>query len=268
MSEDHDSANRNVIQVGNITIGGKRKIFMCGPCAVESLSQIKKTAAILSHLSIPIIRGGAFKPRTSPHTFQGMGYEGLDMLLLVAQQYKLLVVSEVMDPRDVEYFVKHNVDILQIGTRNMQNFSLLHEVGKCKKPILLKRGFMSTVEEMLLAVEHISIEGNDQIILCERGIRTFEPLTRNTLDLSSVALIKRMYPLPIIVDLSHSLGRTDIMTPMARAALASGCDGLMIEIHPDPPKALCDGQQSLSFQELETLMNEINPWIKLAEERS
>ena len=255
------------IQIGNITIGGPTKVFMCGPCSVESEEQIERTAHFLSEVGIPIIRGGAFKPRTSPHTFQGLGRNGLDLLAQAAQRHGLLVVSELMDPRELDYFIDR-VDIIQIGARNMQNYPLLREVGRTKKPVLLKRGFMSTIDELLLASEYILLEGNQQVILCERGIRTFETLTRNTLDLACVALVKRMQPLPIIVDLSHSLGRTDIMIPMAKAALACGADGLMIEVHPDPIKALSDGRQSLSFEELAHLWNEVKPLLQFIENRS
>jgi len=231
--------------------------MICGPCAVESEDQVEQTAAFLSQVGVQIMRAGAFKPRTSPHSFQGLGLPGLEWLIKAAHRHGLQVVSEVMDPRHLEFF--DQVDILQIGSRNMQNFPLLREVGRAHKPVLLKRGMMSTVEEFLLAAEYVLQEGNQEVILCERGIRTFEPLTRNTLDLACVALVKQMSCLPIIVDLSHSLGRTDIMLPMAKAALASGADGLMIEVHPNPDKALSDGKQSLTFQELTNLLVGIEP---------
>lgn len=252
------------VRVGNVDIGGLRKVFMCGPCAIESEEQIEQTAAFLSKLGITIMRGGAFKPRTSPHSFQGLGRPGLKMLSEAAHRNGLLVVSEIMDPRQVGFFIER-VDIIQIGARNMQNFALLREVGKTGKPVLLKRGFMSTVEELLLAAEYLLVEGDHQVILCERGIRTFETMTRNTLDLACVALVKRMSSAPIIVDLSHSLGRVDIMASMAKAALACGCDGLMIEVHPSPSMALSDGQQSLSFQQLADLLITLKPLIQLIE---
>lgn len=256
-----------VVRIGHVAIGGPQKVFMCGPCAVESEEQVEQTAAFLSRFGIPIImRGGAFKPRTSPHTFQGLGRDGLEILNRAARRHGLLVVSEIIDPRDLDFFVDH-VDILQIGARNMHNSPLLREVGRSGKPVLLKRGFMSTIEELLLAADYIFLEGNQQVILCERGIRTFEPLTRYTLDLACVALVKRMNPIPIIVDLSHSLGRTDIMVPMAKAALACGCDGLMIEIHPDPIKALSDGRQSLSFEGFAKLLADIEPLLRFVEGR-
>ncbi|MGD1992840.1 MAG: bifunctional 3-deoxy-7-phosphoheptulonate synthase/chorismate mutase [Anaerolineae bacterium] len=261
MSSRTDSPEgREVVQIDHVAIGGPEKVLMCGPCAVESDAQIEKIAAFLSRLEIPILRGGAFKTRTSPYSFQGLGYEGLAMMSDAAQRYGLLVASEITDVRDIDIFVDR-VDILQIGARNMQNTTLLRQVGQSGKPVLLKRGFMSTIEELLLAAEYIRLEGNRRVILCERGIRTFEPLTRNTLDLACVALVKRMTLWPIIVDLSHSLGRTDIMAPMAKAALACGCDGLMIEVHPNPIKALSDGRQSLTLEGLAALKAEIEPML-------
>lgn len=248
-------------------MGGVKKALVCGPCAVESEAQVEETAAFLSRLGVPIMRGGAFKPRTSPRSFQGLGYKGLEWLAHAGRRHGLRVVSEIMDPRDLDFFIDR-VDILQIGSRNMQNFALLREVGRTRKPVLLKRGLMSTVEEFLLAAEYVLQEGNQDVILCERGIRTFEPLTRNTLDLTCVALVKAMSTLPIIVDLAHSLGRKDIMAPLARAALACGCDGLMMEVHPDPGKAWSDGKQSLSFPELITLLDELEPMLRHVEGQS
>lgn len=251
----------HVVRVGAVVIGGTEKVLMCGPCAVESEEQVEQTAMFLSRLGVPIMRGGAFKPRTSPRAFQGLGREGLDMLVRAARRHGLLVVSEIMDPRYLDLFIDR-VDILQIGARNMQNTPLLREVGQSGKPVLLKRGFMSTIEELLLAADYVLHAGNERVILCERGIRTFEPLTRNTLDLACVALVKRMCSLPIIVDLSHALGRTDIMAPMAKAALACGSDGLMVEVHPDPVKALSDGKQSLTFDGFARLLSEIEPMLR------
>ncbi|CAG0936791.1 3-deoxy-7-phosphoheptulonate synthase / chorismate mutase [Thermoflexales bacterium] len=250
-----------VVSIGSIEIGNGQAVFMGGPCAVESEEQVEQTAQWLSQLGVSILRGGAFKPRTSPHSFQGLGRDGLDMLVRAARRYGLATVSEIMDPRDLDYFIER-VDILQIGARNMQNTPLLREVGRSGKPILLKRGFMSTIEELLLAAEYILLEGNPQIVVCERGIRTFETLTRNTLDLACVALVKRLRAFPVIVDLSHSLGRTDIMLPIARAALACGCDGLMIEVHPNPAKARSDGQQTLSFSEMADLISGLQPLLE------
>lgn len=265
---NHENACRleasKVVHIKQITIGSSNKVFICGPCAVESEEQIEQTAAFLSHLGIPIMRGGAFKPRTSPYSFQGLGETGLDLLSQAARRHGLLVVSEIMDPREMDFFVER-VDILQIGARNMQNTVLLREAGCTGKPVLLKRSPMATVEELLLAAEYLLVEGNQQIVLCERGIRTFEHLTRNTLDLTCVALVKRMCPLPIVVDLSHALGRVDIMIPMAKAALACGSDGLMLEVHPNPIAALSDGHQSLSFQEFSDLLSALQPLLRLME---
>ena len=247
---------QNELSIGGITFGGTKKVIICGPCSVESEEQIEQSAKFLIEQNIPIMRGGAFKPRTSPYDFQGMGEEGLKLLSEIAHRYNLLVVSEIMDTQDIDLFIDQ-VDIMQIGSRNMHNYSLLKKVARTGKPILLKRGFMSTIEEFLLAAEYILKEGNNKVILCERGIRTFETMTRFTLDLACVALVKRMTNFPIITDLSHSLGRKDIISPMARAALSCGSDGLMMEVHPDPLKAKSDSNQSLSFPELAQLIKEI-----------
>lgn len=253
------------IKLGQLEIGGSNKVFMCGPCAVESEHQIRKVAELLQRMKVPIMRGGAFKPRTSIRSFQGLGKYGLELMVNICNEYGLRVVSEILDPRDCDLFLKLGVDIIQIGTRNMLNYSLLKEVGKTKNPILLKRGFMSTFKETVMATEYILEGGNNQIILCERGIRTFESETRNTLDLSFVPLVKQTISAPIIVDLSHSLGRTDIMLPMAKAALASGCDGLMMEIHPNPDEAKSDGKQSMPFAQFEKLLNDLDPFRRFIE---
>jgi 3-deoxy-7-phosphoheptulonate synthase len=224
-----------------------------------------EAAAFLSELGIKVMRGGAYKPRTSPDSFQGVGARGLEWLAEAADKYNILTVSEIMDARDLPLFAP--IDILQVGTRNMQNFSLLRELGRTNKPVLLKRGFMSTIEEFLCAAEYISREGNRAVILCERGVRTFDKSTRNTLDISCVALINHETKYRIIVDLSHSLGRKDIMLPIARASLACGAAGLMIETHANPSAALCDGSQSLSFKELDRLMRDLKPFLSyLADE--
>lgn len=241
-------------------LAGTKQTFMCGPCAVESKSQLDETAAFLHEQGVSVMRGGAFKPRSSPDSFQGVGEKGLGWLSDSARRHGLLTVSEIMDAADLPFF-EEAIDILQIGSRNMQNFSLLRKVGRTNKPILLKRGLMATVEEFFYAAEYIRREGNEKIILCERGIRTFERMTRNTLDLSAVALIRQLSGYPVIVDLSHALGRKDIMPPLARAALACGAAGLMLEVHPAPHTALCDGQQSLSFEEFSALMNGVKPFI-------
>lgn len=247
-------------QLSDSYLSGSQRILMAGPCAVESQAQVEETAAFLREQGIKIMRGGAYKPRTSPDSFQGVGATGLEWLAVAAQRYQLQTVSEVMDVADLPYF-QDTIDILQIGTRNMQNFALLRKVGQTGKPVMLKRGFMATVEEFLLAAEYIKREGNANIILCERGIRTFETATRNTLDLSCIALVQQQTSYPTIVDLSNSLGRKDIVLPLARAALACGVTGLMLEIHPNPALALCDGRQSLTFDECSNLLKAIKPLI-------
>jgi len=247
--------NDSVYTIKGVEIGGNEIIVIAGPCAVENEEQMEKTAEIVSRNGIKIIRGGAFKPRTSPYSFQGLGEEGLMLLRKAANHHNLLVITEIMDSTQVE-MVSEYADILQIGARNMQNFSMLKEVGKLRKPVLLKRGMAATIEEWLLSAEYIFTGGNTEVILCERGIRTFEQHTRNTLDLSAIPAIKQLSHLPVFVDPSHGTGRRDKVIPMARAAIAAGADGLMIEAHPDPDKALSDGAQSLKPEQLEQLMKE------------
>lgn len=242
-----------VVGAKQVRIGGAEKTLWCGPCSVESEMQIEETAAFLSSCGVQILRGGAFKPRTSPYSFQGLGERGLKLLARAGEKYGMATVSEVMDTADIPLLVEY-IDILQIGARNMDHFALLRKVGATGKPILLKRGVAASVEEFLLAAEYILVAGNPNVILCERGIRTFERYTRNTLDLSCVALVKKLSHLPIIVDISHSLGRTDIALPLAKAALACGSDGLMCEVHPNPAKALSDGAQSQSFEQFKHFM--------------
>lgn len=246
-----------VITVNGIEIGGGTPVVMAGPCAVESLEQISGTAAYLKDLGIKILRGGAFKPRSSPYSFQGLEIEGLKMLRKVADKYQMSVITEVLDTRMVSE-VEAYADILQVGTRNMYNYSLLKRLGQCKKPVFLKRGFMSTIDEFILAAEYIHLGGNPDIILCERGIRTFETQTRNTLDISAVPILKKETILPVIVDISHSTGRKDIIGPMASAALAAGADGIMVETHLNPAAALSDANQQLNPQEMEQLMASIS----------
>lgn len=229
---------------------------IAGPCSIESREQLENIAAVLAANKIPFIRGGAFKPRTSPYDFQGLGVEGLKLINAVGKEYGLFTVSEIMDTRDVEYGVKY-LDIIQVGSRNMTNFSLLKELGKTKHPVLLKRGFMSTLSEFLNAAEYIVSEGNTSLIMCERGVRTFDNATRNMLDIAGIALIKKETSLPVIADLSHSLGRKDILLPVAKAVLALGADGIMLEVHPDPNKALSDQQQQLNPEEFSALMNQL-----------
>jgi len=224
--------------------------LIAGPCAIESGEQLEKVAQKLVHNGVKFIRGGAFKPRTSPYEFQGLGMEGLKILNYMSKKYSLLSVSEITDARNVEKAVGL-IDIIQIGSRNMQNTDLLKEAGGSKHPVLLKRGIMSKVEEFLLAAEYIALAGNKKIILCERGIRTFEDSTRNTLDISGVAIIKKETSLPVIVDLSHSLGRKDILLPVAKAVAALGADGIMLEVHDNPAEALSDSKQQLSLEEFQ-----------------
>lgn len=231
--------------------------MIAGPCSIENREQLEQVAITLAHHHIPFIRGGAFKPRTSPYDFQGLGIEGLKILSEIGRQYGLLTVSEILDPRDVWAGVEY-LDIIQIGSRNMSNFALLKEVGKTRHPVLLKRGYMSTVSEFLLAAEYIVCEGNTNVILCERGIRSFENSTRNLLDIAGIALIQKETSLPVIVDLSHSLGRKDILLPVAKAVLAMDIDGIMLEVHPDPENALSDQQQQLNLKELESFLKVIN----------
>lgn len=245
-----------VVQVGDVCIGGNAVVVMAGPCTVESREQVNAAAEAVSRAGIRIMRGGAFKPRTSPHEFQGLGEEGLKLLRDAAKRRNMYVVSEIMDSTQIPLFLKY-ADILQVGARNMQNFNLLKELGKIERPVLLKRGMAATIAELLLAADYIMTEGNHQIILCERGIRTFENYTRNTLDLSAIPVVQKLSHLPIIVDPSHGTGRRDKVPPMARAAVAAGADGLIIEVHPEPDKALCDGPQSLSPEQFELLMSEL-----------
>ncbi len=244
---------RTIVEVGGIRFGGSEIVMIAGPCAVESSEQLFETARSVKTGGAKILRGGAFKPRSSPYSFQGMGEEGLKLLAQIRKETGLPVVTEVMDTRQIELIASY-ADILQIGSRNMQNYPLLKEAGISKKPILLKRGMMATIEEFLYAAEYILNQGNDQVILCERGIRTFETATRNTLDLSAVPMLKHLSHLPVIVDPSHGSGLRWMVPALSRAAVAVGADGLIIEVHNNPEKALCDGQQSLSLDEFNLLM--------------
>ena len=235
---------------------GEEFVTIAGPCSVESREQILECAHFLKEQGVNVLRGGAFKPRTSPYRFQGLGEQALELLAQAKEITKLPLCTEVLAPQDVGLISKY-VDIIQIGAWNMQNFPLLRAVGQCERPVLLKRGMMSTIEEFLLAAEYIMNEGNKKVILCERGIRTFENYTRNTLDLRAVALIKELSHLPIIVDPSHATGKRSLVAPLSKAALALGADGVMVEVHPNPAEALSDGAQSLHFEEFETMMNEL-----------
>ena len=248
---------KTVIDLGKgVKIGAQEIIIMAGPCAIESYDQLFKTAKAVKEAGAQVLRGGAYKPRTSPYSFQGLGEEGLKILKEVAEQLNMPTVTEVMDTRDVEKVLKYT-DILQIGARNMQNFSLLKEVGQTQKPVLLKRGMSATIKEWLMAAEYIAVGGNMNIILCERGIRTFEDFTRNTLDLSAVAAVRLLSHLPVIVDPSHGTGKYDLVPDMSLAAVACGADGLIIEVHPAPHEALSDGPQSLVPEKFKELTKKI-----------
>jgi len=246
----------SVVKVGPTEFGGESFVVIAGPCAVESEEQMVATAKAARAAGAGMLRGGAFKPRTSPYSFQGMGEEGLKLLALAREETGLPVVTEVVDVRHVELVASY-ADMLQIGARNMQNFLLLAEVGMQEKPVMLKRGLSNTIEEMLMAAEYVVRGGNAGVILCERGIRTFETATRNTLDLSCIPLVKELSHLPIIVDPSHATGKHELIAPLSKGALAVGADGIMIEIHPDPRAALCDGPQSLRLEEYALLMDEL-----------
>jgi 3-deoxy-7-phosphoheptulonate synthase len=239
-----------------VRIGGDEVIVMAGPCSVESESQVRAAAAAVKRAGAKILRGGAFKPRSSPYSFQGLGEDGLRLLRWAADEQNLVVVSEVMDASHVDLLLRYT-DILQVGARNMQNFSLLRELGRVKKPVLLKRGIAATLEEWLLSAEYLLAGGNADVILCERGIRTFESYTRNTMDISAIPIVKKLSHLPIIADPSHGTGRRDKVAPMARAAVAAGADGLIIEVHCDPDHALSDGAQSLFPVQFDRLMAEL-----------
>ncbi len=257
LASRHFRPEGSVIQLGKgVAVGGEQVVMMAGPCSVESAEQIETIAALVAKEGVRVLRGGAFKPRTSPYSFQGLGKIGLQLMRAAADRYDLLVVSEIMDHTQIPLMLEC-VDVLQVGARNMQNYNLLKEVGKVSKPVLLKRGISATLEELLLSAEYIMAGGNYNVILCERGIRTFESYTRNTLDISAIPVIKKLSHLPIIVDPSHGTGRRDKVPPMARAAVAAGGDGLLIEVHDDPEKALSDGAQSLYPAQFEQLMKEL-----------
>jgi 3-deoxy-7-phosphoheptulonate synthase len=241
---------------GGATIGGREVLVMAGPCSVESLAQMDEVAARVAESGARVLRGGAFKPRTSPYSFQGMGEEGLKILRQVGDKYKLSVVSEVMDRSQVELMLQY-VDILQVGARNMQNFTLLRELSRINKPVLLKRGLAATVEDLLMSAEYVISGGNKEVILCERGIRTFETYTRNTMDIAAIPVVHKLSHLPMVADPSHGTGIRDKVLPMGRAAIAAGADGLIVEVHPDPNKALSDGAQSLYPEQFDTLMREL-----------
>ncbi len=247
---------RTVVSIGDVRIGGDEVLVIAGPCSAESEEQVEAAAAVLAKAGAKMLRGGAFKPRSSPYSFQGLGEEGLKLLRGAADRHNLKLVSEVMDISQIELVARY-ADMLQVGARNMQNFTLLRELGRTRTPVLLKRGISATIEEWLLSAEYVLSGGNTDVVLCERGIRTFERYTRNTLDISAVPVIHKLSHLPIIVDPSHGIGLRDKVAPMARAAVAAGADGLIIEVHPDPDHALSDGAQSLFPVQFEHLMAEL-----------
>lgn len=256
-SRDFKREDTTITVRGNV-IGGKKIHVIAGPCAVENRTMLMSIAEKVKYAGATFIRGGAFKPRTSPYSFQGLGEEGLKYLSDAREKTGLPVVTELMDPRDIEVILKY-VDIVQIGARNMQNFRLLLEVGTCNKPVLLKRGLSATIKEWLMAAEYIMSQGNQNVILCERGIRTFETATRNTLDLSAVPVLKELTHLPVVVDPSHGVGKWGLVAPMSKAAIAIGADGLLIEVHTNPEEALSDGEQSLKPDAFKKLMEELKP---------
>lgn len=262
VQEPFKKANRmfhpenSIIDINGNTIGGKKISIIAGPCSVESEEQIVTVAEEVKKYGASLLRGGAFKPRTSPYSFQGLKYDGLELLKVAREETGLPIVTEIMSPYDIEVFAE-NVDVIQVGARNMQNFDLLKELGKIDKPILLKRGLSATIEELLMSAEYIMAGGNENVILCERGIRTFETYTRNTLDLSAIPAIKKLSHLPVIVDPSHAAGKWWMVEPLAKAAVAVGADGLIIEVHNDPQRAWCDGQQSIKPELFSNIMNDL-----------
>ena len=268
VQEPYKKANRKfhpedtVVTVGSARIGGGNFSVIAGPCSVESEAQICEVAEDVKRSGAALLRGGAFKPRTSPYSFQGMGTAGLELLLEAKKKTGLPIVTEIMDPRMAELF-EEEVDVVQVGARNMQNFELLKEVGKMSKPILLKRGLSNTYEEWIMSAEYIMAGGNENVILCERGVRTFETYTRNTLDVSAIPAVKQMSHLPVIVDPSHAAGMYWMVEPLALAAVAAGADGLIIEVHNDPAHAKCDGQQSLTPQKFDALMHKVSAMVDL-----
>ncbi|MBZ5753769.1 bifunctional 3-deoxy-7-phosphoheptulonate synthase/chorismate mutase [Metabacillus litoralis] len=251
-----------IVEVNGVRIGDGNQSFIIGPCAVESYEQTAAVAEQAVKQGVKILRGGAFKPRTSPYDFQGLGLEGLKILRRVGDEYGLAIISEIVNPADIETALEY-VDIIQIGARNMQNFELLKAAGAVRKPVLLKRGLAATIDEFINAAEYIISQGNDQIILCERGIRTYERATRNTLDISAVPILKQETHLPVFVDVTHSTGRRDLLIPTAKAALAIGADGVMAEVHPDPAVALSDSAQQMNFDQFDTFITELKPLVKV-----
>ncbi len=266
LASKDDSASDTLIKintpVGVVTVGEGYYTVIAGPCAVENQKDYLNLAHALKAMGVHILRGGLFKPRTSPYSFQGLGREGVEILAQARQETALPVITEIMDLRDLDALYPY-IDILQVGSRNMQNFTLLAQLGKLDKPVMLKRGMSATIEEWLLAAEYILVGGNKEVILCERGIRTFEPYTRNTVDIGAVPLIKQLTHLPIIVDPSHATGKWKMVAPVARAAIAAGADGVMVEVHQDPDRALSDGKQSLNLENFAGMMGQIKQHARI-----
>src|SRR5271165_7157056 len=257
-----DACASSVVRVGNLEIGGGDFIVMAGPCAVESEQQLLRTAEAVAAAGARLLRGGAYKPRSSPYSFQGLGIESLKILRKAREQTGLAIVTEVMSEEDVELIAEY-ADLMQVGTRSMENFALLEKLGGCGRPVLLKRGMTATLEELLRSAQVIAINGNPQIILCERGIRTFETATRNTLDISAVPVLKTVSHLPVIVDPSHAAGVRSLVPVLSRAALVVGADGLLVEVHPSPDEAMSDGPQSLTFRQFDDMMNDLQPYLAI-----
>jgi 3-deoxy-7-phosphoheptulonate synthase len=260
-----DECSRSVVQVRDLEIGGNDFVVMAGPCAVESETQLMQTSEAVAEAGARILRGGAYKPRSSPYAFQGLGIEGLKILRKAREATGLAIVTEVMSEEDVDVIAEYT-DIMQVGTRSMENYALLEALGKCGLPVLLKRGMTATLEELLRSAQIIAVAGNSQVILCERGIRTFETATRNTLDISAVPVLKAVSHLPVIVDPSHAAGVRSLVPVLSRAAAVVGADGLIVEVHPTPEKALSDGNQSLTFSEFRHMMADLQPYLDLQQE--
>jgi len=260
-----DQCSLTTIQVNNIELGGADFVVMAGPCAVESETQLMKTAEAVAEAGARILRGGAYKPRSSPYAFQGLGVEGLKLLRKAREATGLAIVTEVMSEEDVDVIAEY-ADIMQVGTRSMENYALLEALGTCGRPVLLKRGMTALLEELLRSAQVIAMSGNPQIILCERGIRTFETATRNTLDIAAVPVLKAVSHLPVIVDPSHAAGIRSLVPVLSRAAAVVGADGLLVEVHPCPEKAMSDGNQSLTFGEFRTMMDDLKPYLDLQRE--
>jgi 3-deoxy-7-phosphoheptulonate synthase len=260
-----DTRSRTVVRVRDLEIGGDDFVVMAGPCAVESETQLLQTAEAVARAGASILRGGAYKPRSSPYAFQGLGVEGLKLLGKAREQTGLAIVTEVMSEEDVELIAEY-ADIMQVGTRSMENYALLEALGQCGRPVLLKRGMTATIEELMRSAQVIVMAGNPEVILCERGIRTFETATRNTLDIAAVPVLKTVSHLPVIVDPSHAAGVRSLVPVLARAAVVVGADGLLVEVHPCPEQAMSDGDQSLTFAEFRRMMRDLQPYLELQQE--